>query len=120
MNLKSPTVLLSVIRRGAVSPCVIRGRTVCNAHATRGKTAHRICCRVEHDAKRWIAGLIGGFVLLASSLLACQEAAATQPPSSPRRRPNVVMIVIDDQNDWIGCLNGHPQARTPHSMDTLA
>ena len=119
MNLKSLTVLLSVIRRGAVSPCAIRGRTVCNAHATRGKTAHRICCRGEHDAKRWIAGLIGGFVLLASSLLACQEAAATQPPSSPRRRPNVVMIVIDDQNDWIGCLNGHPQARTPH-IDRLA
>ncbi len=29
------------------------------------------------------------------------------------------MIVIDDQNDWIGCLNGHSQARTPH-IDRLA
>lgn len=34
-------------------------------------------------------------------------------------RPNVVMIAIDDLNDWIGCLGGHPQALTPH-MDRLA
>lgn len=34
-------------------------------------------------------------------------------------RPNVLMIAIDDQNDWIGCLGGHPQARTPH-IDHLA
>ena len=34
-------------------------------------------------------------------------------------RPNVLMIAIDDQNDWIGCLGGHPQARTP-AIDTLA
>ena len=29
------------------------------------------------------------------------------------------MIAIDDQNDWIGCLHGHPQARTP-AIDALA
>ena len=34
-------------------------------------------------------------------------------------RPNVLMIAIDDQNDWIGCLGGHPQARTP-AIDALA
>lgn len=34
-------------------------------------------------------------------------------------RPNVLMIAIDDQNDWIGCLGGHPQAHTPH-LDRLA
>lgn len=34
-------------------------------------------------------------------------------------RPNVLMIVIDDQNDWIGCLGGHPQSQTPH-IDRLA
>ena len=33
--------------------------------------------------------------------------------------PNILMIAIDDQNDWIGCLGGHPQARTP-SIDALA
>jgi arylsulfatase A-like enzyme len=34
-------------------------------------------------------------------------------------RPNVLFIAVDDLNDWIGCLNGHPQALTPN-MDRLA
>jgi choline-sulfatase len=33
--------------------------------------------------------------------------------------PNVLMICIDDLNDWVGFLGGHPQASTPH-MDALA
>ncbi|MEX0714076.1 MAG: sulfatase [Pirellulales bacterium] len=33
--------------------------------------------------------------------------------------PNVLLIAIDDQNDWIGCLGGHPLAKTPH-LDRLA
>ena len=35
------------------------------------------------------------------------------------RRPNVLMIAVDDLNDWIGALGGHPQAVTPN-MDRLA
>ena len=34
-------------------------------------------------------------------------------------RPNVLFIAIDDLNDWIGCLEGHPQALTPN-IDRLA
>lgn len=34
-------------------------------------------------------------------------------------RPNVVLISIDDLNDWVGCLAGHPQANTPN-IDRLA
>jgi arylsulfatase A-like enzyme len=34
-------------------------------------------------------------------------------------KPNILMIAIDDQNDWIGCLGGHPQVKTPH-LDALA
>lgn len=34
-------------------------------------------------------------------------------------RPNVLFISVDDLNDWIGCLGGHPQARTPN-IDRLA
>ncbi len=34
-------------------------------------------------------------------------------------RPNVLFIAIDDLNDWVGCLGGHPQVKTPH-IDRLA
>jgi arylsulfatase A-like enzyme len=29
------------------------------------------------------------------------------------------MVVVDDMNDWMGALGGHPQVRTPN-MDRLA
>ena len=35
------------------------------------------------------------------------------------KNPNVLFISIDDLNDWIGCLGGHPQAKTPN-LDRLA
>ncbi|MEW4456222.1 sulfatase [Bremerella sp. JC817] len=35
------------------------------------------------------------------------------------KQPNILFIAIDDQNDWIGCLGGHPQAKTPH-IDRIA
>ena len=34
-------------------------------------------------------------------------------------QPNVLFIAIDDLNDWVGHLGGHPQARTPN-IDRLA
>ena len=40
-------------------------------------------------------------------------------PVRAAERPNVVFIVIDDQNDWVGALGGHPMVRTPN-MDRLA
>lgn len=35
------------------------------------------------------------------------------------RKPNILFIAIDDQNDWIGHLGGHPMAKTPN-IDKLA
>ncbi len=29
------------------------------------------------------------------------------------------MIVVDDMNDWVGCLGGHPDVQTPN-IDRLA
>lgn len=40
---------------------------------------------------------------------------AENPPSPP----NVVLIIVDDLNDWVGYLGGHPQTQTPH-IDKLA
>lgn len=34
-------------------------------------------------------------------------------------QPSILFIAIDDLNDWVGCLGGHPQVKTPN-MDRLA
>ena len=36
-----------------------------------------------------------------------------------QQRPNVLLIAVDDLNDWVGCMAGHPQAQTPN-IDGLA
>ncbi|MFP6900440.1 MAG: sulfatase-like hydrolase/transferase, partial [Opitutales bacterium] len=40
-------------------------------------------------------------------------------PIHAAERPNLLFIAIDDLNDWVGCLGGHPQAKTPN-LDRLA
>lgn len=35
------------------------------------------------------------------------------------KKPNVLFIAIDDLNDWVGCMGGNKQARTPN-LDRLA
>jgi len=39
--------------------------------------------------------------------------------SIPKEKYNVLFISIDDLNDWVGCLGGHPQTKTPN-IDKLA
>ena len=34
-------------------------------------------------------------------------------------KPDVVFIIVDDLNDWIGVMGGHPQSKTPN-LDALA
>lgn len=60
-------------------------------------------------ATLWSLLVVGGAVL---------HGCAT-PGDLTAQRPNVLMIAVDDLNDWIGCLRGHPQALTPN-MDRLA
>ncbi|QDT38999.1 sulfatase [Stratiformator vulcanicus] len=54
-------------------------------------------------------------VLLFAPLLV----ALTRGDAMATEKPNVLFIAIDDQNDWIGCLGGHPLAKTPN-IDQLA
>jgi len=35
------------------------------------------------------------------------------------KKPNILLIAVDDLNDWVGCMGGHPQAKTPN-IDQLA
>jgi arylsulfatase A-like enzyme len=54
-------------------------------------------------------------VLLAGEPRPCWS----QTPPGAAKRPNVLFIAIDDLNDWVGFLKGHPQVKTPN-MDRLA
>lgn len=51
-----------------------------------------------------------------SSLLPLAPAALVKAAPS---RQNILFIAIDDMNDWIGCLRGHPNTITPN-LDRLA
>src|SRR4029453_3019407 len=55
-------------------------------------------------------------VLIACALLL---ACSTSSEGADAARPNVLFIAVDDLNDWVGCLGGHPQAKTPN-MDARA
>jgi len=65
----------------------------------------------RHSKKRMAKLLVA---ILVSWIAALQPLAAAQSS-----HPNVLFIVVDDLNDWVGCLDGHPQARTPN-LDNLA
>jgi arylsulfatase A-like enzyme len=52
-------------------------------------------------------------------LIASCLALSLFPLAATASRPNVLFISIDDLNDWIGCMGGHPQAVTPN-FDRLA
>jgi arylsulfatase A-like enzyme len=50
-------------------------------------------------------------------LMSCTE--VVKPTVETDSKPNILFIAVDDLNDWVGVLGGHPQARTPH-IDKLA
>ena len=72
---------------------------------------------LERIAAPWWAKLIVILVGLNSSneLMALETLSSEDGES----QPNVLFISLDDLNDWIGCLGGHPQAHTPN-LDRLA
>jgi arylsulfatase A-like enzyme len=47
------------------------------------------------------------------SLLLCISSSFSQG------KPNIVMIILDDLNDFVGVMGGHPQVKTPN-IDRLA
>lgn len=55
---------------------------------------------------------------LAIALVALAAPVATTSAQAVQK-PNVLFIAVDDLNDWIGCMRGHPQALTPN-LDRLA
>jgi arylsulfatase A-like enzyme len=58
-------------------------------------------------------------LLTLAGRMACADEPNAQPPPTEGVRPNVLFIAVDDLNDWVGCLGGHPQVKTPN-FDRLA
>jgi len=54
-----------------------------------------------------------------SSLPRPKAKVSITPVSSQLAPPNILFIAMDDLNDWIGCMGGHPQTITPN-LDRLA
>ena len=52
-------------------------------------------------------------------VLAALSACSFSGKSKTNKKPNVLFISIDDLNDWVECLGGHPQAKAPN-IDRLA
>jgi arylsulfatase A-like enzyme len=60
------------------------------------------------------------FLLVWGSLIApWWFSAAAWAENRERPKPNILFIAIDDLNDWVGPLGGHPLAKTPR-LDALA
>lgn len=58
-------------------------------------------------------------ILVISSAALLSSLTAPAKENQPAQKPNVLFIAIDDLNDWVGCLGGHPQAHTPN-IDQMA
>ncbi len=70
---------------------------------------------MEHLTRRNFLSKIG-LGIAGLSLAGCHDQILK---STVQSKPNVLFIAVDDLNDWIGCLGGHPQVKTPN-IDRLA
>jgi arylsulfatase A len=67
---------------------------------------------------RWNPRLLTAPAAIALFLTLCQPNERAYADGAIDK-PNVLFIAVDDLNDWVGCLGGHPQAKTPN-IDRLA
>ena len=65
------------------------------------------------------AEIMGRVHSIALAVIALAASATFAESAQPGKRPNVLFVAVDDLNDWVGCLGGHPGAKTPH-IDRLA
>ena len=76
---------------------------------------------MKSDGRKLLAAL--ALLLLSFAVWPQQLAWSMQETETEGKdkvaKPNILFISIDDLNDWIGCLDGHPQAVTPN-IDRLA
>lgn len=58
-------------------------------------------------------------IIIAIGISLIFSCSASKKEIQDKGLPNVLFIAIDDLNDWVGCLGGHPQAHTPN-IDRMA
>ncbi len=58
-------------------------------------------------------------ICIIGALPSCKEKDRDRGQGENNRQPNVLFIAVDDLNNWLGCLNGHPGTKTPN-IDKLA
>ncbi|MDG2123222.1 MAG: sulfatase [Verrucomicrobiales bacterium] len=63
--------------------------------------------------------LTGAIAWFAALHLASADDQLPTSPENPQTKPDIVFIIVDDLNDWLGCLGGHPDAKSPN-IDALA
>jgi choline-sulfatase len=77
----------------------------------------------EEAMRRYLSPrtLFIAYAVIAFSAVVSAQSALTkgQQPRGATAKPNYLFIAIDDLNDWVGCLGGHPQVKTPN-IDRLA
>lgn len=59
------------------------------------------------------------FLGLSAAAMASSACSPVDEPASSDAPPNVLFLAVDDLNTWLGCMQGHPQAKTPN-IDRLA
>ncbi len=52
-------------------------------------------------------------------ITACDGTSKQAEEAPEPKKNNVVMIIVDDLNDWVGAMGGHPDTKTPN-IDQLA
>ncbi len=73
----------------------------------------------EKIIMEFVKSRIGCVAVLIAVFIGCSPLAGSGADvSGGKQRPNVLFLAIDDLNDWIGALGGHPQAKTPN-LDRL-
>lgn len=75
---------------------------------------------LEQTMKRmYLILLAGSMIGLVAKGDTLSSNTTQKTPTKGTEKPNVLLIAVDDLNDWIGCMGGHPQAQTPN-IDRLA
>ncbi len=68
-----------------------------------------------------LGNLMKTMIIVSSLVLitACDTPSKQEDNTPEPQKNNVVMIIVDDLNDWVGVMGGHPDTKTPN-MDQLA